>query len=99
MSATTTEAKYLLTQRGVSKELGAFVVAARFSRDGQTVAFALGDGTVRRGRRTDLSTWASAEVHDGPIRDAPPDAVGDGFVPGADNGAVKRIAADGTVSA
>src|SRR3954451_21925218 len=92
------EDAYLLKQRGVSRDLGAFVVAARFSRDGQTVGFALGDGTLRLARLSDLSEWASVPVHDGAILDTAPDATGDGFITGGDDGAVKRIAADGTVS-
>ncbi|MBS0639319.1 MAG: WD40 repeat domain-containing protein [Proteobacteria bacterium] len=98
MSATTTEANYLLTQRGVSKDLGAFVVAARFSRDGQTVAFALGDGTVWLAKPADLSAWADVAAHDGAILDAAPDAIGDGFITGGDDGAVKRISAGGEVT-
>ena len=45
------EAAYLLKSRGTSRDLDAFVVAARFSRDGRHVGFALGDGTVRLVRR------------------------------------------------
>ena len=40
-------AAFLLKSRGTSRDLDAFVVAARFSRDGRRVGFALGDGTVR----------------------------------------------------
>ena len=45
--------------RGASRDLGAFVVAARFSRDGRTAAFALGDGTVHLASLSDLSAWSS----------------------------------------
>mgnify|MGYP003341760103 CR=1 FL=1 len=41
------EAQFRVATHGTERELGAFVVGARFSRDGRTVAFALGDGTVR----------------------------------------------------
>ena len=43
----TTIPNFLLESRGVSRELEAFVVAVRFSRDNSTVAFALGDGTLQ----------------------------------------------------
>ena len=40
-------ARFLLESRGTQRELDAFVVAACFDRAGATLAFALGDGTLR----------------------------------------------------
>jgi len=94
----TVEDSYLLKQRGTTQELGAFVVGTRFSRDGRTVGFALGDGSVRLAPLADLSNWASVAVHDGAILDIAPDPGGDGFITGGDDGAVRRVAADGSVS-
>ena len=52
MSATET-ARFLVETRGVVRDLGAFVVAARFDRGGSVAAFALGDGTCGwSGRRS-----------------------------------------------
>ena len=45
MSATISPDRMLQT-RGVSRDLGAYVVAAAFARGGATCAFALGDGTL-----------------------------------------------------
>src|SRR3954470_12963371 len=92
------EDAYLLKQRGVSRDLGAFVVAARFSRDGQIVGFALGDGTVRLVKLADLSAWLSVTVHDGAILDMAVDVAGDGFVTGGDDGALRRVSAAGAAS-
>jgi WD40 repeat protein len=89
---------FLLNTRGTSQDLGAFVVSARFSRDGRTAGFALGDGTVRFARLTDLTNWTSVTVHNGAILDFTADPGGTGFISGGDDGALKRVTADGTVS-
>lgn len=98
-------ASFLLESRGHSRELGAFVVAARFSRDGRTLAFALGDGTVRiaagaaPGTDTANGTdWPARTVHDGAILCFAVDPGGDGFISGGDDGTLRRLAGDGTVS-
>ena len=88
---------FLLATRGVSHDLGAFVVAARFSRDGRRVGFALGDGTVWM-MRPGEADWTQTTVHDGAILDFAVDPVGQGFVSGGDDGRVRRIDAEGTVS-
>jgi len=93
-----THAAFLLKNRGVSQQLGAFVVAARFSRDGSTAAFGLGDGTVRIARLADLSDWSSATVHDGAVLSLAPDATAGGFVSGGDDGKLCRVAGDGGVT-
>ncbi|HVZ08634.1 WD40 repeat domain-containing protein [Rhodopila sp.] len=92
------EDSYLLKQRGISRDLDAFVVGVRFSRDGRTVGFALGDGSMRVAKLDDPSAWTSAAVHDGAILDVATDPTGDGFITGGDDGAVRRVSADGTVS-
>jgi len=97
MSDTET-ARFLLESRGTSRDLGAFVVAARFSRDNSCVAFALGDGTLHIVRITGPATWQSVPVHDGATLALAQDAAPTGFISGGDDGAFHRIAADGTVT-
>ena len=93
----TVRAEFMLQTRGVQRDLGAFVVAARFSRDGRSVAFSLGDGTVRLVRLSELSDWREIQVHDGAGLTLAPD--GDsGFVSGGDDGALRRVTGDGSVS-
>ena len=89
---------FLLEKRGVSRNLEAFVVAARFSRGGGSVAFALGDGTVQIVRLADPSVWQPLQVHDGATLAMAPDAGLTGFISGGDDGAFRRIATDGTAT-
>ena len=49
-------ADFLLDSRGTARELGAWVIGAAFSRDGQVCAFALGDGTLRLARPAERGT-------------------------------------------
>ncbi|HEX3572993.1 MAG TPA: WD40 repeat domain-containing protein [Rhodopila sp.] len=91
-------ADFLLETRGKSSDLGAFVVAARFSRDGRRVGFALGDGTVRLATVGASDTWAEITAHDGAILDFAEDPTGGGFISAGDDGKLNRIAADGTVA-
>jgi WD40 repeat protein len=94
-----TRAGFLLETRGTARELDAFVVAARFSRDGRTAGFALGDGTVRLAPvGASPEDWISVPVHDGAVLDFAPDPAADGFVSGGDDGKLRRTATDGTVS-
>jgi WD40 repeat protein len=92
MSQTT--AQFLLETRGTQRELDAFVVAACFDRAGGTLAFALGDGTLRLVSLTDRETWRSVEVHDGAALSLAPDAAASGFVSGGDDGTFRRVGAD-----
>jgi hypothetical protein len=92
------EATYLLNTRGTSRDLDAFVVAARFSRDGHRVGFALGDGTIRLVPIGEPDDWTAVTVHDGAILDFAADPAGDGFISGGDDGKLNRVAADGSVS-
>jgi WD40 repeat protein len=92
MSQTT--AQFLLETRGTQRELDAFVVAACFDRAGGTLAFALGDGTLRLVSLADRETWRSVEVHDGAALSLAPDATSTGFVSGGDDGKFCRVGAD-----
>ncbi len=93
-----TRSRFLLETRGTSRDLHAFVVVARFSRDGRTAGFALGDGTVRLAPVGPAENWITVTVHDGAVLDFAPDPAGDGFVSAGDDGKLRRIAANGTVS-
>jgi WD40 repeat protein len=97
MSQTET-AHFLLETRGMSRELGAFVVAAKFDRSGRTVAFALGDGSLRLVDIADTETWREVSVHDGAALALAPDAVPDSFISGGDDGQFRRVRADLSVT-
>ncbi|MDX6622043.1 MAG: hypothetical protein QOK36_4429, partial [Gaiellales bacterium] len=94
----TADAAFLLNSRGTSRDLDGFVVAARFSRDGQRAGFALGDGTVHIAGLGVSTDWTAAPVHDGAVLAFAPDPTGDGFISGGDDGKLRRVAGDGTVS-
>lgn len=94
----TTEARFLIQTRGIHRDLGAFVVAGRFSRDGQTVAFALGDGTLRVVDLSTPDTWTEVQMHDGAALSMTQDVGPRGFVSGGDDGTLKRVDATGTVT-
>ena len=93
-----TRAEFLLQTRGTSRDLDAFVVAVRFSRDGRRIGFALGDGTVRIALVGGSDDWTCVTVHDGAVLDFAADPVGDGFISTGDDGRVRRIGDDGSVS-
>lgn len=95
----TKKAEFLVDTRGTQRNLDAFVVAARFSRDGRTVAFGMGDGTSRLVAVTNPSAaWHSVPVHDGATLCLAPDSNPGGFLSGGDDGALRRITAVGEVS-
>ena len=94
----TIQPDFLLKTRGTSRDLDAFVVAVRFSRDGRRVGFALGDGTVRLVTVAAPADWTEIIAHDGAVLDFAPDPSGDGFISAGDDGKLNRIAAGGTVS-
>lgn len=76
------------------------VAACAFSRDGSTVAFALGDGQVRL-LPADIAAptpTAAAPLHGGAVLALIADPAGDGFVSGGDDGRVLRIAPDGSAT-
>ncbi len=93
----TTQPRFLIESRGTTRDLGAFVVAARFSRDGNRLAFALGDGTLRLVTLSDPDNWTTVEVHDGAILSLTADTTPGGFITGGDDSALKRVDADGQV--
>lgn len=102
MSATTaTEANpadALLETRGAGHDLGAWVVALAFTRDGSACGFALGDGTIRLADPADpRAPWRTVDAHPGSacqslVADAAPDALLSG---GDDGRAVRTGARDG----
>ena len=85
----------LLETRGVSQQLGAYVVAASFERGGARAAFALGDGTVRVVRKGG-SDWATVRVHDGGALALAPDAGATGWISGGDDGKFVRVGGGGS---
>jgi len=91
-------AHFLLESRGVQQRLGAFVVGASFGRAGTTLAFALGDGTLRLVDAADSGNWRTAEAHDGAVLALAPDAAPTGFITGGDDGKFRRIDVRGTAS-
>jgi WD40 repeat protein len=95
----TKKADFLIDTRDEQRMLDAFVVAARFSRDGRIAAFALGDGTVRIVPvAASAGDWRSVPVHDGAVLSFAQDTNAGGFISGGDDGKLRRIAADGAVS-
>ncbi len=87
-------ADHILETRGASRELGAFVVAARFDGAGNC-AFALGDGTLHLARP---DGWHEVPVHEGAALCLAADTAPAGWISGGDDGRLARIGADGTVS-
>lgn len=85
-------------QRSVSSDAPA--AATAFSRDGSTVAFALGDGCVRflsaAGAGGDPP--AAGPLHKGAVLALAGDPVGDGFVSGGDDGRLLRLGRDGSAT-
>ena len=88
---------YLIDRRGHPARFDAPAVAACFDRAGQTAAFALGDGTLRLFDLGDAS-WSSHALHTGAVLALAPDGAPGGFITGGDDGAFRRLAADGTIS-
>src|SRR5258708_5610750 len=92
----TKKAEFLIETRGTHRALDAFVVAARFSRDGRTLAFALGDGITQLVPISDPATgWRSVQVHDGAALSFAQDTNPSGFLSGGDDGKLRRISGDG----
>ncbi len=96
MSETQASASLLHT-RGVTQQLGAYVVAAAFDRAGARAAFALGDGTLRIASLPDPAAWTSIAAHDGAILALAADTVAHGFITGGDDGGFSRIGDGGDV--
>jgi WD40 repeat protein len=95
----TKKADFLIDTRGEHRLLDAFVVATRFSRDGRTIAFAMGDGTARLvAVDNPAADWLSIPVHDGAVLSFAQDTNPGGFLSGGDDGKLRRITAEGEVS-
>ena len=75
-------------------------IACAFSRDGKTVAFALGDGSVRLlpSGLKDPAPAITVAAHKGAVLSLIADPGGDGFVSGGDDGRLLRIAAGGGIT-
>jgi WD40 repeat protein len=91
----TGDADFLLSARGRSQELGAWVVGLAFDRSG-ACGFGLGDGTLRIAPPGGAE-WLTAEAHDGAVLSLVADAK-DGFLTGGDDGRLVRTDAAGTVA-
>ncbi|WP_043363345.1 WD40 repeat domain-containing protein [Belnapia sp. F-4-1] len=91
----TNDADFLLSARGRSQELGAWVVGLAFDRSG-ACGFGLGDGTLRIAPPGGAD-WLTAEAHDGAVLSLVADAK-DGFLTGGDDGRLVRTDAAGTVA-
>lgn len=94
----TIQASFLIDHRGVARELGAFVVAARFDRAGRTVAFGLGDGSVQLVDLANRQSWRALPVHDGALLTLATDARMRGFISGGDDGKFRRLGADDAIT-
>lgn len=93
-----TEIDYLLGERGISRQLGAWVIGLAFGREGRSLHVGLGDGTVRV---VNLAArdgeWTSVTAHKGACLAICADGK-DGALTGGDDGRVMRIAPDGTLT-
>jgi hypothetical protein len=99
MSETAQDSDFLLESRGVSRDLGAWVVGIAWERGGGgACGFGLGDGTVRVARPAATGEeWANAAAHEGgACLSLCADARG-GFLSGGDDGRLVRVAADAAV--
>ncbi|WP_207482367.1 WD40 repeat domain-containing protein [Arenibaculum pallidiluteum] len=74
------------------------VTALAFDRGASTVAFALGDGTVRLGSRADgFTSLATVSLHHGAVLRLVAETGPGAFLSGGDDGRALRIEADGSV--
>ena len=85
------EADFVLRERGTTQHLGAYVIAARFTRMG-IPAFALGDGTIR----LPTENWQTVEAHDGGILSLTDWQ--DGWATAGDDGHLRHTTPDGTTT-
>src|SRR5690348_11171955 len=89
-----TTAGFLLESRGIRPDLDPSAAGPCSDRTGTTVAFALGDGTLRLVALADRETWRTEAMHDGAILSLAADAAATGFVTGGDDGRFRRLGAD-----
>jgi WD40 repeat protein len=85
----------LLETRGVTRNLGAHVIAAAFDRAGTVAAFGLGDGSLHLADIYGNDPWRSTQAHDGAVMALCPDAASAGFLSAGDDGMLQRVASDG----
>ncbi len=91
------EIAYLLHSRGVARELGAWVVGLAFGREGRSLAFGLGDGSVHvADARAPAGDWLRAEAHKGAVLALCAD-VAEGVLTGGDDGRLARVTPAGQV--
>ena len=88
-----------MAQRGLVRELGAYVVAACFDASGAVAAFGLGDGCVHLAQLDSGQDWVRVAAHDGAVMALAPDLGGAGFLSAGDDGVLVRIAASGDMAA
>jgi WD40 repeat protein len=81
----------LLESRGVSFALDAYVVSAAFDRGNQSVAWGLGDGSLRIALLSAPRELAVHPVHDGGLLSLAADARPGGFISGGDDGRFLRV--------
>ncbi|WP_376097240.1 WD40 repeat domain-containing protein [Roseomonas sp. CCTCC AB2023176] len=94
----TTDADFLLEQRGTGRDLGAWIVGVAFARDGKVAGFGLSDGTVHLTDPADhAADWRRVEAHDGAGLTVVPD-IATGLLSGGDDGRLVRIALDGSAT-
>jgi WD40 repeat protein len=86
---------HLLLTRGASHRIDGFVTSCAFSRDGSAVAYATGEGALVLSSIADPD-WNEVALHDGAVLSLAADVVGDGFLTGGDDNALRRIAGDGS---
>lgn len=93
-----TDIDYLIKERGLSRQLGAWVIGTAFGREGRSLHVGLGDGTVHV---VDLAArdgeWRRVEAHDGAVLSICADGK-DGALTGGDDGRVMHIGPDGTAT-
>jgi WD40 repeat protein len=85
----------LMEARGLTRNLGAHIVAACFDRAGEQAAFGLGDGSVHLAPRDTAADWTRVEAHDGAVMALAPDLGSEGFLSAGDDGILARISAAG----
>ena len=95
--AEVSEADFLLSSRGVARDLGAWAVSVGFGREGRSLGFALADGTHHIAPlAAPDGEWAVATAHDGAVLSACADCRA-GFLSGGDDGKLVQVLPDGTV--
>lgn len=87
---------YLLDSRGVARDLGAWVVGIAFGREGRSLAFGLGDGSVHMTTAAGAE-WRRVEAHEGACLDLCAD-IREGVLTGGDDGRLMQVAPDGTAT-